>query len=550
MTEHVSTPVENQPQSVFLRNSSGVIRSMSPKDGMFFGYLSAAGLYGVALYAFLGVALFPRASIILALVICVVLYSTIFLVYAGLSSAMPRSGGDYVFTSRILNPGVGFTLGFAGWAFWQFFYAFLAASTIVSGALQPLLSGLGVVYKNSALTSAANALDHTGVRLLVTCLLLVLAGLVMIRGMRVYLRIQNYFMMPVTIIAILVIIGELLFVNRSTFLGHFDHFQAQAGGLPSSAVGQAAAAAGLQTGGFSWGQTWAFSVLLAGAFLWCMWQTELMGEMKSAKSLRNTAGSMLGANFLLFLTLAIGIAWFASYAGHTFFAAFSYMATNQPDKLGGDWGFRGAQTLLGLPAANGVVFVLIFLGFLAPISQSMFNTTLTASRLFLSMAFDRVLPEFFGKVNRRGAPYVAIMISVAVSIVLAIIYTLKSSLTQAIFTASAASLVAMLGTVIAGTIFPFRKKDIYRLSPASSWRIAGLPAITVIGVIATIFLVATIASYIGNDAFGLLTSAAAPGWIVFGAVTAASFIWFYVVKAVRRRSGIRIEYAFDEIPPE
>jgi amino acid transporter len=495
-------------------------------------------------------AIFPGANIALSIVIGGVLFGLVFIVYSVLASAMPRSGGDYVFTSRILTPSIGFALGFAGWAFWQFFYAFLAANTIVVGALQPLFSGLGVMYHSPTLTSIANWLSETGPRLGITIVLLMISGWIMLRGLRLYIHIQNYFMMPVTIIALVVIVLEFLLVSHSTFIHHFNHFESSTGGLSSSNLLPAAKAAGYHAVGFSWSATWGFSVLLAGALLWCMWQTELMGEMKSAKSMRNTAGGMLGADFLLMVTLLIGIAWLYQYAGKSFIGPFSYLATNDPAKLGGGWGFRGVETLLALPAANGILLILIFLGFLGPISQSMFNTTLTASRLYLSMSFDRVLPAKMGEVNRRGAPSVAVTVSVGISIVLAIIYAFDQHITEAIFTASVASLIAMLGTVVAGTIFPYRMRAVYELSPAAKYKIAGLPAVTVIGGLATVFIAATTAFFIYYPGFGLRTSAAIPGWIVMGVLFLLAPIWFWTVKAVRRRHGIRLEYAFKEIPPE
>src|SRR5437868_7242147 len=106
-----------QPRTVFLRRSSGVVRAMSVWDGMFFGYLSATGIYALVFYFFLGAGAFPQANYFVGILLSFVFFFFIFAVYAFLGSSMPRSGGDYVFTSRIVNPGLGFVCALAGWVF-------------------------------------------------------------------------------------------------------------------------------------------------------------------------------------------------------------------------------------------------------------------------------------------------------------------------------------------------------------------------------------------------------------------------------------------------
>lgn len=534
----------------FLRKSSGVIRTMSPRDGMYFGYLSATGLYGVAIYLFVGIATFSGANIFLSTIISFVLFGAVFWVYSVLGSAMPRSGGDYVFTSRILLPAIGFTLGFAGWAFWQFFYSFFAANTVVVGGLAPLFSAIGVTYHSRFWLNASTWVASTGPRIGLTIALLLIAGLVMVRGLRVYLRIQKYFMMPATVLAILIIVGELLFVSHAAFLSNFNHFERSVGGLSAAAIPHVAAIHGYKPAGFSWGATWGLSVLLAGAYLWCMWQTELLGEFKNAKSFRNVLATMIGADFLLMVTFMVGIGWLFEYVGPHLMGAFSYLAANYPAALGGGWAFRGAATLFVVPTLNIVLIILIFLGFIGPMSQSMFNTTLTASRIYLSMSFDRVLPAAVGEVNRVGAPWVAVVISVAVSIVLTFVYALQPNLTDAWFAATVASLIAMLGTTIAGTMLPYRLPEVYNVSPAAKYRIFGVPAITIIGTIASCFLAGTILWYVFDPAYGLLTGPALASWIMMAVLGVGAPIYFWLAGKSRARAGIQLRYAFDTIPPE
>jgi amino acid transporter len=251
---------------VFLRQSSGVVRAMSPRDGMYFGYLSAAGLYGVTLFFFLGPGEFPGGSILVALLLNLVIGIGIFGAYAMLGSAMPRSGADYVYQSRLLHPALGFTATFAGLAFWQFFFAFLAASTIVSGGLVPLFSGIGAITGAHGWISAANWLAGTHVSLAFTIVFLLISGVIMVRGMRLYLGIQKYFMIAFTALAVLLIAIGWLAVSHSTFISHFNKFEHAVGGLSSTQVVAKAASLGYhQHVPFSWGNTLALTALLASA---------------------------------------------------------------------------------------------------------------------------------------------------------------------------------------------------------------------------------------------------------------------------------------------
>src|SRR5207245_8958171 len=54
--------------------------------------------------------LYPGASIWLGIFITGIFTGFLAVVYAGLASAMPRTGGDYVFQSRTLRPWLGFAI--------------------------------------------------------------------------------------------------------------------------------------------------------------------------------------------------------------------------------------------------------------------------------------------------------------------------------------------------------------------------------------------------------------------------------------------------------
>src|SRR5215471_1675531 len=91
-----------------MREATGLIRSMSTLDAFWLNLYAATPLPGVVfgfLYAF---TIFPNAYAPAAYVIGGLGYTLLSVVYAYLSAAMPRSGGNYIFQSRVLHPALGF----------------------------------------------------------------------------------------------------------------------------------------------------------------------------------------------------------------------------------------------------------------------------------------------------------------------------------------------------------------------------------------------------------------------------------------------------------
>src|ERR1700724_75741 len=96
------------PSGLFVRQASGLVRDVSMTNALFFNISAFVGTaigWAVAFYAFypewqaLGISAFAWMAILTG-VACYFLG----MIIASLTTAMPRSGGDYVFTSRIISP--------------------------------------------------------------------------------------------------------------------------------------------------------------------------------------------------------------------------------------------------------------------------------------------------------------------------------------------------------------------------------------------------------------------------------------------------------------
>src|SRR5260221_11913514 len=74
------------------------------------------------------------------------------------------------------------------------------------------------------------------------------------------------------------------------------------------------------------------------------------------------------------------------------------------------------------------------------------------------------------------------------SIGISAICAYKPSFTSVFLGAPAVLDLTFFATVVAAIILPWRRKDLYDASPIAKWKVAGVPAITVVGVITGLFL--------------------------------------------------------------
>ncbi len=91
---------------VFTRNASGLVRVMSPYSAFVYNILTM-GLIFPWTYLWAPGAL-PGGRLVWGILLAMIFEIPIALTYVWLSTALPRSGGDYVFQSRVFGGGVGF----------------------------------------------------------------------------------------------------------------------------------------------------------------------------------------------------------------------------------------------------------------------------------------------------------------------------------------------------------------------------------------------------------------------------------------------------------
>ena len=129
-----------QPEGsrLFVRRSTGLVREASALDATIFNAVFSAPVGAtLAIGVLWALSAFPGADPVWATIIAVVLNIPVLIMMALLASSMPRTGGDYVWVSRILSPPLAMISNFAaalsamiGATFWARFFPVFALDRI------------------------------------------------------------------------------------------------------------------------------------------------------------------------------------------------------------------------------------------------------------------------------------------------------------------------------------------------------------------------------------------------------------------------------------
>ncbi len=114
-------------QMSFARKASGLVRGLSLLDAFGVGFMNQGLTPSMWVMISLGLSVYAGGNLIIATILSVVLCGVGFsLVWGILGGSMPRSGGEYIYNSRILGPLVGIAESFGNafvWVMWIFVLA-------------------------------------------------------------------------------------------------------------------------------------------------------------------------------------------------------------------------------------------------------------------------------------------------------------------------------------------------------------------------------------------------------------------------------------------
>ena len=541
---------------VFVRKSSGLVRVMSPSSAFVYNVLTM-GLIFPWTYLWAPGAL-PGGQLVWGILLAMLLEIPIALSYVWLSTAFPRTGGDYVFQSRVFGGGIAFPIVFSGFVIWILQWVALSGWLLATLGFAPLFLGLAASTGNSGLVDISTWFTTPEGIVITSIANALVALLILVSGFRNYIRLQR-----VMWIAILLSFGTMLLVLVTTAAadvpGKLDAFSTAIGGSATFTADAtaAASAAGVELNpAFSLLATLLIAPIAWTSLQWATYSSQQNGEIKSAGSFRDQAFIIVGSLILTGVLLAV----LAFVLENTVGTEFLYVAG------AGYWSGVGEATLAGsylwpniiatALANNVIVTLLIAFGFILNGHQIVHNCYIGMTRVMVAMSFDRLLPEWVSRVSDRlHTPVNAHVVYFVASLPVILLYNYFAygegddqvswaSLTLGVTFACGYVFVI---TALAGALLPFRARAAYEASPGAKYTIGRYPLVTVVGGLGALFGVIFLVLFLTNDQLGLTSQLA---YVVVIGVLVFAAAWYVIAKAMRRSSGIDVTYAFKEIPPE
>jgi amino acid transporter len=505
---------------------------------------------------------------IIAGVFCILLA----LIFSSLTSVMPRSGGDYVFTSRILHPFLG----------WMESWTLVIASVLIIAFEVPLvlrnlqitarIIGIGAggghffTHANTWFTDATGTI--TGTPGFIASLIVLLGiGAICVLPTRTFHRV-------VTVLAgfgVACFIGMFIFglvaTHKSSFNANLPHYD---GGVSAAQIAASGTKAGLLGGNsgsflsriFSTG---AFPIVLSVLlfqYIGFQYSAYIAGEVRGNVR-RGVLIALLGALVIGVLANSVYVDVISTHFGFGANVAWG----------GSYWGFNPAALPLGQPNAMPLlaviankslwpIWALISLGgaifpfLLCPVYINFI------SRMQLAWSLDRQLPEWFGRVSERiRGPLNAILATLGLTAVFLFFQSYKDLPT---FLATTGHKLNLAGTAwfsitmavltwclpgINAMLVRWRRPDLVRNAPFGKW----LPWIGLAWIVFPlwIYIFAVVKPIVNAlKGGGALTYLETNGIIDAGLFYLIGLVIYFVMRFRSKSAGVDSKMLFTELPPD
>jgi amino acid transporter len=551
-----SSAIEGSQGKVFLRNATGLLREVSLLDAFImntFGMNIAVG----AVFLFLQApAYFPQGNMLVAVIIGTLLMAfTLLWVYSTFAAAMPRSGGDYVFVSRVLHPFLGWLLGWSQgmWLifFWIGFNAWFALTFAVPVALSTIGAATGqsgwIALSNNLLASFPVLGITTQWWVLIIGLLINIGfAVLLILGGQSFWRWQKVFFLFAG--GSIVLAFLLLLFDGGNIQHAWNSFAIQNKGLTFNQVIPTAVKNGYALpGGFSLNDTllmlpWVFFVVG-----YAQGSAQIGGEVRRAS--RNQYLAMVGGVLVNGAMLALLVIAFTQAVGVQWIGSVGYLSINNPSLLNLPGNLSPSfNFIVSLLTGNVLVPLIIGIGFIFWALMGTPLSELQATRYMLAWAVDRMIPSPLGDVNERFHSPVKAIVFCTVTGTLALI-ALVAVPQASLLGALLAQIAAFILVSIAGIFFPYRLRHVWE--SAGGHKILGIPSVTLAGIGGVLVLGTLMLLFIFNgtinSTFGV-TARLSLSFMI--GVVVVGILWYVGAYFLNRNQGIDVSLTYREIPPE
>jgi len=529
---------------IFLRKASGLIRTAGLADTFIYNLGVVSIGLGVGSMLYYGPAFYPQGNLIWGCVIAGIAMAMISFGFITWTITLPRSGGIYVFGSRILPPAVALTMSLVEITAWLFYCA-IAAYWMVILALAPMFAALSLLTGNQTFLSISTTMLEPWATFLIGAVILCLSQVVLSFGMRFYLTLNKWVFILAMASTVLMIV-TLAMATREQFVTNLNDLIGPSLGVPDAY--NAIIASGKEKGwgeaGFDTWQTilvsnWPFLPLIGAAF-----SIAIGGEIKSVG--KSQSVGMLGA------VLVATVAWIITvWLAYKVFG-FEFLGTAVFNVLSGNGGLTtptdpAIALLTGILTKSPLITVLTSLGLALWMWMWIPAMHTFGVRAIVAWAFDQVAPAPIATISEKyHTPIVAITVTTVVNLIFMALFVFTPWFSKIVILIEAAVLAwsVVLG---AGIFFPYLRPQIYEKSPIANKTVFGLPLMSVacfLGFIAAQFYFWTL--YFDPNAAGHDPTQV----MIVAGVFVLGFAFYYIMKMIKRSQGIDVTLAFKEIPIE
>ncbi len=550
---------EQNQEIAFARKASGLVRGLSMWDAFGVGFMNQGLTPSIWVMVSLGLGVYLGGNLIIATIISLVLAGIGFpLVWGILGGSMPRSGGEYIYNSRILHPLVGIAESF-GNAFIWLMWIYVLAPWIADPGCVMLSEFMGWTWLYDGATSEFfGGLPYNWGTFVIATLASIIAFLFVVFGIKVFARVQKV-VMGLGLIGALIIVIVLLSYSKQDFISAWNGVAAENGSLNyTDFIASVSAAAGTEMP-TTWNWYDTFGVMVAGSWLfaysYCI--TFIAGEVKRPDKsiiLGNLFAIVLPATFMI-LT-AVGLYRLVDF---NFLSAASWLDNAGTDAIEGyamPWSshFVGLAAMV-VPAGGWGKVLLFFMGF----SFIMFTlwwvalSYLAFPRIIFAWGMDRMGPKWFTSVNARFAsPIKNYVLGFFLAEILIALYTFYLPFQEQGLSVTALEIFSVFGvTAIAAALFPFSKraKGIWEASPYRRWSFLGVPVVVYGAVVNIAYLVILAVFFFFQD-----TRLEDFTWLTGGLILATwalGLCWYFFWNwRAKKGTGINAGMLTVELPPE
>jgi len=451
---------------------------------------------------------------------------------------MPRTGGDYVYVSRTLNPLVGFVANF-NVTFWYTFCIGISTNWITTFALSPALLILGTITNNAGLISMAGTVAQPMNIVIIGLIVTIFIAAIMLLGTRATFSINNILFI-ISIVGVVIMIGLLVSNTHASFVNDFNQYASY-----NAIIGNATASGYSSTGPNATTATLGVMPFIFASTGYGIITAYFAGEVKSVR--KNALYSQV-------FSTAVGGAVLAVLGGLAVYVfGYNFLGSITDLSYSGSKAYPFAappyyNLFVSMLTHNPLVLDILAISFVAAIMISFLPTYMVSTRNIFAWSFDRVVPTKFSDVSERfHTPVYAIVLVAILQAVGLITYTYgPPAVLSLVSGAGMAEILTFIIVAIAAIVFPFRLKQVYKGSPADK-SIAGIPLISIVGVVALAFYLLLEYFYVSNPLYGANIAAVYEAI----AISIGLPIIIYVASYYHNKSrGIDMGLAFKSIPPE